>query len=276
MADDRYTDTSSEKWDNERRFTVGELAHIVGVSVRTLQYYDQSGLLPAALSDGNRRMYGPSAIFKLQQVLFLKGLGFSLKDVRRIMQHGEATDFKRIFAEQRAILLKRIENMRHMVGTLDAVITETSSGGAVSLEKLIVILELMRQDNPYTFVVRYFKNDQVQQLVNRFTSSHQAAAFKDRADMLFQQLHRLYREHTDPLGEAGQAFAAAWWQMVTEFTGGDQDLLQSLLISGADIDNWPEEAEPVRGPIRDFLSTALDFYFKANRIEPESEADSHV
>lgn len=273
MADDRQINTSAGELTGARRFTVGELAKLVGVSVRTLQYYDQNGLLPATFSEGGRRVYGHDAVFKLQQLLFLKGLGFSLKEIRSIIRQGATTDFKHIFTEQRDILLRKIENLQQIVGTLNTVIAETKNGSTVSLEKLIVILELMREGNPYTFVVRYFKDDQLQQLMNRFTSSHQAGEFTDKANTLFQQLHQLYREHVDPAGAAGQAFAEAWWKMVTEFTGGSEELLQILLASGEDIENWPEEAAQVRGPIRDFLSAALDIYFKKNNIQTGSEAD---
>ena len=55
---------------------VGELAKKTGVTVRTLQYYDRVGLLKPTLSEGGRRMYSRDDILKLQQILFLKSLGF--------------------------------------------------------------------------------------------------------------------------------------------------------------------------------------------------------
>lgn len=255
-------------------FTVGELARLVGVSVRTLQYYDQNDLLPVTFSKKGRRLYGREAMFKLQQLLFLKEFGFSLKEINYILEQGKAGDFRHIFMEQRMILLKKIEHMQQIVSTLNAVIAEATDDEAISLDKLMLILKLMKDGNPYSFVVHYFKDEQLQQLMSRFVCSPQTGdAFSKRANALFLQLQQLYETHADPAGTAGQAFAKAWWAMVTEFTGGNKHLLQTLMAMGEDMDNWPAEAEVVRESIRDFLSAALDIYFKNNTIHTEWEDD---
>ena len=63
--------------------TVGELAKKMGITIRTLQYYDKEGLLsPSAESEGGRRLYTDKDIVLLHQILSLKSLGFSLKDIK--------------------------------------------------------------------------------------------------------------------------------------------------------------------------------------------------
>lgn len=63
--------------------TVGEAANKMGVTVRTLQYYDREGLLaPSAQSEGGRRLYTDKDLIKLHQILSLKSLGFSLRDIK--------------------------------------------------------------------------------------------------------------------------------------------------------------------------------------------------
>lgn len=62
---------------------VGELAKKMGISVRTIQYYDKEGLLkPSAISEGGRRLYSHKDIIKLHQILSFKSLGFSLKEIK--------------------------------------------------------------------------------------------------------------------------------------------------------------------------------------------------
>lgn len=66
--------------NSEKLFTVGELAKRCGVTVRTLQFYDQNGLLtPSRYSEGGRRLYGIDDLLRLQQILFYKGFGFPLE-----------------------------------------------------------------------------------------------------------------------------------------------------------------------------------------------------
>ena len=63
--------------------TVGEVAKKMGVTVRTLQYYDREGLFsPSAESEGGRRLYTDKDVVKLHQILSLKHLGFSLSDIK--------------------------------------------------------------------------------------------------------------------------------------------------------------------------------------------------
>ncbi len=73
--------------------TAGQAAKIMGVTVRTIQYYDTKKLLvPSAVSEGGRRLYTHRDLIKLHQILSLKSLGFSLDDIReRLPRAGHAS-----------------------------------------------------------------------------------------------------------------------------------------------------------------------------------------
>jgi ABC-2 type transport system permease protein len=104
--------------ETERKFTVGELAEMVGVSVRTLQYYDGAGLLKATFSEGGRRMYGQKDLLKLQQILFLKSLGFPLQKIKdNILQNDDPGTLIKLFSQQRDIM-----------GTPEAIVKMQESG----------------------------------------------------------------------------------------------------------------------------------------------------
>lgn len=88
--------------------TISQVAELTGISIRTLQYYDEIGLLkPSELTQSGYRLYNDEALQKLQQILFFKELGFKLKDIREIL---EKPDFDRIAAfkkQKEFLLLKR-------------------------------------------------------------------------------------------------------------------------------------------------------------------------
>jgi DNA-binding transcriptional MerR regulator len=66
---------------------VGELAQQTGVSVRTLHYYDEIGLLsPSSHTDAGHRLYADSGIICLQQIMFLRQVGFSLEEIRDCLE----------------------------------------------------------------------------------------------------------------------------------------------------------------------------------------------
>ncbi|MCL2588683.1 MAG: MerR family transcriptional regulator, partial [Oscillospiraceae bacterium] len=63
--------------------TVGELAKKMGVTIRTLQYYDKEGLLsPSSEREGGRRLYTHKDVIKLFQIQYMKNLGFSLEEIK--------------------------------------------------------------------------------------------------------------------------------------------------------------------------------------------------
>src|SRR5690625_4161595 len=66
-----------------RYWKVGDIAHRTGISVRMLHHYDEIGLLcPSRRSDAGYRLYSEADVAKLQQVVSLRQLGFSLREIR--------------------------------------------------------------------------------------------------------------------------------------------------------------------------------------------------
>ena len=66
--------------------TVHEVSALTGVSVRTLHYYDEIGLLsPTEVTEAGYRLYGEDALSRLQQILLFRELEFPLKEIRGIL-----------------------------------------------------------------------------------------------------------------------------------------------------------------------------------------------
>lgn len=263
---------------SEVMFTVGELAQRVGVTVRTLQYYDKTGLLKSQSTEGGRRMYTRGDIVRLQQILFFKSFGFSLEEIEeQLLKADRIADLGYIFERQRGLLLRQAEHLQELVRLLDTAIDQIKTGAEVSLDKLMMILELMKQGNPYTFVVRYFNDEQLQNVSRRFDSPESALPFMSKAQGIFERMEQLYSEGADPEGAAGQKLARDWWNMVNDFTKGDPKLLQTLVSAGLDIGNWPKETKALQEAIANFLSKALTFYLNEKGIHLDKrEADANV
>ena len=66
-------------------YTSGQFAHMAEVSVRTIRYYDQQNILkPSYINESGARFYTDEDFVRLQQILLLKYLGFSLEDIREM------------------------------------------------------------------------------------------------------------------------------------------------------------------------------------------------
>ena len=105
-------------------YSVQETADAVGVSVRTLHYYDEIGLLkPAALTEAGYRLYGGEELKKLSLILFYRELGFSLKEVGKILKD-PAFDKARALQEQKRLLLLQSQRYLALAEQIDRIIME--------------------------------------------------------------------------------------------------------------------------------------------------------
>lgn len=96
--------------------TVNEVSKRVGVSVRTLHYYDEIGLLcPNEVTDANYRLYDDTALERLQQILFFRELEFPLKEIKEMI---DSENFDREEALEQQITLLRMKR-EHLDGLID-------------------------------------------------------------------------------------------------------------------------------------------------------------
>lgn len=99
--------------------TISQVAELTGISTRTLQYYDEIGLLkPSGLTESGYRLYDDDALQRLQQILFFKELDFKLREIKEILQQ---PDFDRIaaFHRQKELLLMKRSRIDRLIGLLN-------------------------------------------------------------------------------------------------------------------------------------------------------------
>ncbi len=109
-------------------FTVKQVAHISGISVRTLHFYDEIGLLKPAYQTANGyRFYEEPQLLTLQQILFYRELGFTLKQIMDILAR---PDFEQRAAllSHREVLQETLARTRTLLTTIDKT-TEHMRGG---------------------------------------------------------------------------------------------------------------------------------------------------
>ena len=88
--------------------TVKQVANLTGVSVRTLQYYDEIGLLkPTTVTEAGYRLYDDDALKSLQQILFFKELNFPLKQIKEIMSDPNFDQIEAFKKQKELIRIKR-------------------------------------------------------------------------------------------------------------------------------------------------------------------------
>ncbi len=114
--------------DEPMSHTVGAVARMAGITVRTLHHYDEIGLLsPGDRSEAGYRRYADADIERLQQILFYRELGFGLDDIRTVMSDG-AADASAHLRRQHAMLLDRIERLKRMAAAVEMAMEARTMG----------------------------------------------------------------------------------------------------------------------------------------------------
>lgn len=102
--------------------TVKEISDLTGISVRTLHYYDEIGLLkPTEKSDVGYRLYDDKALETLQQILFFREFDISLKEIKAVLDN-PALDRNQILQVQRKMLVTKKERMERLIASIDDIL----------------------------------------------------------------------------------------------------------------------------------------------------------
>ncbi len=117
-------------------YTVQQLARLSGVSVRTLHYYDEVGLLkPGRIEKNGYRQYDEQELIKLQQILFFKELDFPLEDIKKIMT-SSGFDVSRALADQKQLLQMKRKRLDGLIKSIEKTITTMTSNKKMTDEEL--------------------------------------------------------------------------------------------------------------------------------------------
>lgn len=223
-----------------RYYRTDQFAKKAAVTVRTLRYYDQVGLLsPAARSEAGYRLYSDADLLTLQHILALKFLGFSLEEARECLRRGP-TQLAAVLARQRAMVeekRKQLDAVIRAVGETEALL----AAGTCDWESVARVIEAMQMEQKSDWVRRYFTDEQPQTMEELGTAAYspearemlqgrgewtEADQQKATADWtrVYSEARRLAAEGADPGGPEAQEIARLKHDLLFAFTGGDPEV----------------------------------------------------
>lgn len=137
--------------------TVKEVSEITGVSIRTLRYYDEIGLLkPSALTEAGYRLYDNRAVGRLQEIMFFRELEIPLVDIREILENPDY-DREQTLRMQKSLL----EQKRNRLNGIIELITD-----------------IMKGDNTMSFEA--FNKDEIRKMIDHTFSCMSEKVWKSR------------------------------------------------------------------------------------------------
>lgn len=251
--------------------TIGEVAGKMGVTVRTLQYYDKEGLLsPSAESEGGRRLYTDKDVILLHQILSLKSLGFSLDEIRQHLTSLETPDeVAAALTKQADALSKKIEQLSDSLAAIEQLKAEVLKMQTVNFKKYADIIVNLQMKNEFYFLIKHFDDETLDHIRSHFDEDS-GRDFMDRFNRLSDAILQLQKDHVPPESEESQRLTKSYWDLIMEFTDGDFNMLPKLMAIG-NFDDAANEWEKKQKIVNDYIEQALQIYFSRLGFDPFGE-----
>lgn len=245
--------------------SIGKLAGICNISVRTLRYYDEIDLLkPSKIERGGHRFYSNEAVVKLHTIIALKDIGFGLEKIHEIID------------EKRS--LKESMQMRLHIIKLEQERLKEKEDSVRYVLQVMELEDVSDLETTYeTIFDRDFDTEEIHKLWSKnFTSSEKQILNKlprtgtneiDNWIKLIKDIRVSLDK--EPSSNEAQELAKRWMQLTDEIYKGDHELAQKAW-------RFSREQGNISGfyqfdkKIVDYITEAIDHMY-ANQVESDSE-----
>jgi DNA-binding transcriptional MerR regulator len=206
---------------------VGELARRTGLTIRSLHHYDEIGLLrPSLHTEAGHRLYTAADVARLQQIVSLRQLGFSLEEVGHCLDRPGFSPLE-VIRLHLARLREQIELQKDLCQRLEGLTQLFASAGEVSADGFLQTIERM------TMIENYYTPEQMESFRRRREEA--AARGEDIGQQGTADWNALLAEYTaemqkgtDPADRKLQALEKRRQALVSAFSGGDPGIEQNL------------------------------------------------
>ena len=201
-------------------YTVKKLAKLSGVSIRTLHFYDDIGLLkPAYYGDNKYRYYKKEQLLMLQQILFFRELGFPINDIKKVIC---SDDFNKIEAlnSHKAILKNNIDRQNDLILTIDKTIAYLRGKAKMNNKELFYGLDSetakrYEQDLINSGWVTEENLEQSREMVKHWTNEDWEE-FKNKSDELYKEFVIAMKEKIEADSPKVQRLVRKHYQVIIE------------------------------------------------------------
>jgi len=247
---------------NRGTFMIGEMAQKSGVSIRTLRYYDNIELLtPSAFTEGGHRLYSSEDLSTLQNIKSLQFLGFSLKDIKNMLQENTAkgSEMLKSLNEKRQKLEAKKFEIMNMLSDLDYIIETIEGEETVNINMICLMLQkLMFEEDTKNWFEDHFSRDITDEL---FPMNKVDEIELDKKWIkILTEIKYLTLNKATPSSNESQFTISSLIKLMNETTQGNLDIVIERLPTTASF-SFPN---PFTNEEEEFLKEAMKFYRKNN------------
>lgn len=206
-----------------KNWKVGDLSKLTGLTIRTLHHYDEIGLLcPSFRNDAGHRLYSEGDIIKLQQIMSLKQLDFSLDEIKKFLENPRYNPVD-VIEMQLKRLDEEISLKVQLRSELNELLEVFNSWQRPTLDQFINSIELIRNQKKYFTKEQQLKLKKQYDKLNKKNGSEVLNSWGDIISSFQAEM-----EKGTPIYDIKVVKLAKQWQEgINLFTGGDSEIVHS-------------------------------------------------
>lgn len=242
---------------------VKEVADLVGISVRTLHHYDEIGLLNPDTTVSGYRLYSSKDLEILQQILFFKELGFSLKKIKELINR-PSFDRQEALEIQRKLLWEKRSRLDKMITTIDK--TLRNAKGEIEMSDKEKFAGFDFRHNPYEQEARDRWGDQEVDASNAKLNNMadpEREALADDFTTLYRELATL--KHLDPASNEAQTGIKKWYDYLNKIGNYSYAAFKGLGQLYVDDERFTENIDQFGEGLAQFMCEAMRIYADRNK-----------
>ncbi len=232
--------------------------------MRALHYYDRMGLLrPSNRTVAGYRMYVSADFARLQQIVTLKFIGFSLRQIKMLMA---GADLRIALRLQRASLQEKRRHLDQAIAAIAQAERTVTARGRSNWQAFVNIIQQVQMQNN-EFMKKYYSEEAQKLIAERahlWSPELQQKVEKDWMD-LFRDVRTAVAERVSPENSRGKALAERWTKLVEGVTGGHAAIEEGVKKVWQDFDNLPEMPKEQMRPFKDACSPEMSAFIEKAR-----------
>lgn len=244
--------------------SIQQLTKETGVTVRTLRYYDQIGLLePSGKTEGGHRLYSEPDVLKLQQILFFKEMGFALKEITNMLET-ERVNFKEVLQKQLLFVREEQQKLSSIEKMMQAVLHSTELEGDLNWDIMFELMQLSQQSPRMRqqFQQQVFSQEEEHLLKNFPNMSEQNAEVQEWI-LLLKRMRQFMQKKKAPSDAEVQGITGIILEKCKEMANGDEAFLDKLWeVRKSKDESKRMNMYPIEEELLQYMDEAFELYIE--------------
>ncbi|MFX3641538.1 MAG: MerR family transcriptional regulator [Candidatus Pristimantibacillus sp.] len=225
---------------HKKCYSVDDLSKLTGLTKRTIQYYDNEGVLKAAGRDeSNRRFYTENELKMIEQITFYRNLGFSLKQIKgQVIAENTKASLRETLSKQEGYLYSQLENIQGRIDTLAISQNLLDHGYSPPWELLARLIRDINAIDMSTWENYRFSKEQLSAFNHVFDSNQMVLNFYNTFRKLCLKAASYKGANVPAASDLASELAGEWLAMVEQVTEGNSGISDAFLQIDQQREKW--------------------------------------